>query len=100
MSVIVNLFHMILLVDCSRTSIIDVLVAISVIFAMSFIPASFVIFLIDERTSNSKHLQFVSGVNPAIYWVSTYVWDFVSIHLKIILACFGKKVSFTDLLQF
>lgn len=55
----------------------DLVVAICVIFAMSFIPASFVLFLIQERVSNSKHLQFVSGVNPTTYWVANFVWDMV-----------------------
>ncbi|XP_064607351.1 phospholipid-transporting ATPase ABCA1-like [Liolophura sinensis] len=56
----------------------DLVVAICVIFAMSFIPASFVLFLIQERVSNSKHLQFVSGVNPTIYWVANFAWDMVN----------------------
>lgn len=55
----------------------DVLIAICVIFALSFIPASFVLYLIEERTSNSKHLQFVSGVSPYIYWCANIVWDLV-----------------------
>ena len=59
----------------------DLAVAICVIFAMSFVPASFVLFLIEERVSNSKHLQFVSGINPTIYWVSTWMWDMVSLLL-------------------
>ncbi|XP_061107852.1 phospholipid-transporting ATPase ABCA1-like [Conger conger] len=53
----------------------DVVVSICVIFAMSFIPASFVLFLIQERVSKAKHLQFVSGVNPAVYWVANFAWD-------------------------
>ncbi|KAF3697971.1 ATP-binding cassette sub-family A member 7 [Channa argus] len=53
----------------------DVVVSICVIFAMSFIPASFVLFLIQERVNKAKHLQFVSGVNPAVYWVANFAWD-------------------------
>ncbi|ESP01294.1 hypothetical protein LOTGIDRAFT_212836 [Lottia gigantea] len=60
------------------TSVIDLIVAICVIFAMSFIPASFLIFLIEERVSDSKHMQFVSGINPTIYWISTFAWDMVN----------------------
>ena len=59
-------------------SVVDVLIAISVIFAMSNVPASFVMFLIEERASNSKHLQFVSGVNPVVYWLANFTWDIVS----------------------
>ncbi|XP_069482200.1 phospholipid-transporting ATPase ABCA1-like isoform X2 [Ambystoma mexicanum] len=53
----------------------DMIVSICVIFAMSFIPASFVLFLIQERVTKAKHLQFVSGVNPAIYWLANFSWD-------------------------
>lgn len=57
---------------------IDVVIAICVIFAMSFIPASFTMVLIEERASNSKHLQFVSGVNPFMYWVTNFFWDMIN----------------------
>lgn len=65
----------------------DVLVATCVIFAMSFIPASFVMILIEERISSSKHLQFVSGVNPTVYWSTNFLWDMVGslLHLNQIL---------------
>nr|XP_058969338.1 ATP-binding cassette sub-family A member 2-like [Pocillopora verrucosa] len=53
----------------------DLVIAIFVIIAMSFVPASFVVFLVTERASKAKHLQFVSGVDPVIYWLSNYVWD-------------------------
>ncbi|NWR58998.1 ABCA1 protein, partial [Bucorvus abyssinicus] len=54
---------------------VDVLVSICVIFAMSFVPASFVLFLIEERVSKAKHLQFVSGMKPVTYWLGNFAWD-------------------------
>ncbi|CAN8201484.1 unnamed protein product [Coccothraustes coccothraustes] len=54
---------------------VDVLVSICVIFAMSFVPASFVVFLIEERVSKAKHLQFVSGMKPVTYWLGNFAWD-------------------------
>ncbi|KAJ7993337.1 hypothetical protein DPEC_G00271380 [Dallia pectoralis] len=57
------------------TTSVDVLVSICVMFAMSFVPASFVLFLIEERVSKAKHLQFVSGVRPILYWLANYTWD-------------------------
>ncbi|XP_047441411.1 phospholipid-transporting ATPase ABCA1-like [Mugil cephalus] len=57
------------------TTSVDVLVSICVIFAMSFVPASFVVFLIQERVSKSKHMQFISGVQPLLYWTANYTWD-------------------------
>ncbi|XP_053533603.1 phospholipid-transporting ATPase ABCA1 isoform X1 [Ictalurus punctatus] len=74
----------------------DVVVAICVIFAMSFIPASFVLFLIQERVSKAKHLQFVSGVNPAVYWVANFTWDMCNyvvpcLIVIVIFLCFQQK---------
>uniref|UniRef100_A0A3Q1AP80 P-type phospholipid transporter n=1 Tax=Amphiprion ocellaris TaxID=80972 RepID=A0A3Q1AP80_AMPOC len=60
------------------TTSVDVLVSICVIFAMSFVPASFVLFLIEERVSKAKHLQFVSGVKPILYWMANFVWDMLN----------------------
>uniref|UniRef100_H3CLI7 ATP binding cassette subfamily A member 1 n=1 Tax=Tetraodon nigroviridis TaxID=99883 RepID=H3CLI7_TETNG len=57
------------------TTSVDVLVSICVIFAMSFVPASFVVFLIQERVSTAKHMQFISGVQPLLYWLANFTWD-------------------------
>ena len=63
------------------------MIAIFVIIAMSFVPASFVVFLVTERASKAKHLQFVSGVDPVIYWLSNYAWDVVSFFYSL---CFAQ----------
>ncbi|XP_077412565.1 retinal-specific phospholipid-transporting ATPase ABCA4 isoform X2 [Vanacampus margaritifer] len=60
------------------TTSVNAVVGICVIFAMSFIPASFVLYLIQERATKAKHLQFVSGVSPFIYWLSNFFWDMVN----------------------
>uniref|UniRef100_A0A3Q3DZJ6 ATP binding cassette subfamily A member 1 n=1 Tax=Hippocampus comes TaxID=109280 RepID=A0A3Q3DZJ6_HIPCM len=59
------------------TTSVDVLVSICVIFAMSFVPASFVVFLIQERVSKTKHMHFISGVHPLLYWTANFIWDMV-----------------------
>uniref|UniRef100_A0AAQ5YL96 P-type phospholipid transporter n=1 Tax=Amphiprion ocellaris TaxID=80972 RepID=A0AAQ5YL96_AMPOC len=64
------------------TTSVDAVVAICVIFAMSFIPASFVLYLIQERVTKAKHLQFVSGVSPLVYWVSNFFWDMINYSLS------------------
>lgn len=46
-------------------------------FGMSFLAASFVYFLIQERTTKAKHLQFVSGVNFVTYWAASAIWDYI-----------------------
>ncbi|XP_078575167.1 phospholipid-transporting ATPase ABCA1-like isoform X1 [Branchiostoma floridae x Branchiostoma japonicum] len=66
----------------------DVVIAICVIFALSFVPASFVVFLIGERVSKSKHLQFVSGVNPTVYWCANFTWDMCSYLVSAMLCVF------------
>lgn len=71
-----------------RASGVDLVIAICMIFAMSFIPASFTMVLIEERASNSKHLQFVSGVNPTVYWISNSAWDMLSYFVSCVLMLF------------
>uniref|UniRef100_A0A8C4MUM7 ATP binding cassette subfamily A member 7 n=1 Tax=Equus asinus asinus TaxID=83772 RepID=A0A8C4MUM7_EQUAS len=56
-------------------SSVDVLVSICVVFAMSFIPASFTLVLIEERVTGAKHLQFMGGLPPTLYWLSNFLWD-------------------------
>ncbi|XP_075395947.1 retinal-specific phospholipid-transporting ATPase ABCA4 [Tenrec ecaudatus] len=60
------------------TTSVDAVVAICVIFAMSFVPASFVLYLIQERVNKAKHLQFVSGVSPITYWLTNFLWDIMN----------------------
>ncbi|XP_028661720.1 phospholipid-transporting ATPase ABCA1a [Erpetoichthys calabaricus] len=86
------------------TTSVDVVVSICVIFAMSFVPASFVVFLIQERVSKSKHMQFISGVKPGLYWLANFVWDMCNYVVPatlviIIFICFQQKsyVSSTNL---
>ncbi|KAM4720611.1 retinal-specific phospholipid-transporting ATPase ABCA4 isoform 1-T1 [Rhinophrynus dorsalis] len=67
------------------TTSVDVVVAICVIFAMSFIPASFVLYLIQERVSNSKHLQFVNGITPTIYWITNFAWDIANYAISVVM---------------
>ena len=52
-------------------------VAIFVILALSFVPASFLVYLVEDRVSKSKHLQLVSGLNPIVYWTANFTWDLV-----------------------
>ncbi|NWY05107.1 ABCA1 protein, partial [Nothoprocta ornata] len=75
---------------------VDVLVSICVIFAMSFVPASFVLFLIEERVSKAKHLQFVSGLKPVTYWLGNFAWDMCNylvpaLLVVLIFVCFQQK---------
>jgi len=46
--------------------------------AFSFIPATFAVFIVKERSSKAKHLQQLSGVSTLAYWFSSYVWEFLN----------------------
>ncbi|KAM6294790.1 LOW QUALITY PROTEIN: phospholipid-transporting ATPase ABCA7 [Aegotheles albertisi] len=75
---------------------VDVLVSVCVIFAMSFVPASFVLFLIEERVSKAKHLQFVSGMKPITYWLGNFAWDMCNylvpaLLVVLIFVCFQQQ---------
>ncbi|XP_047311317.1 ABC transporter A family member 1 [Impatiens glandulifera] len=57
----------------------DAFAAVIIInIAFSFIPASFAVSIVKEYEVKAKHQQLISGVSVWSYWVSTYVWDFVS----------------------
>ncbi|KAK2086827.1 Phospholipid-transporting ATPase abca7 [Saguinus oedipus] len=58
-------------------SSVDVLVSICVVFAMSFVPASFTLVLIEERVTRAKHLQLMGGLPPTLYWLGNFLWDMV-----------------------
>ena len=63
--------------SCRWKGIVNLFVAIFVIIALAFVPASFVVYLVEDRVNKSKYLQLVSGLNPVVYWVSNYLWDLV-----------------------
>jgi ATP-binding cassette subfamily A (ABC1) protein 3 len=46
-----------------------------VVLSFPFITGSFATFVLSERESKAKHLQTVAGVQPAAYWLSTWLWD-------------------------
>lgn len=56
----------------------DVIISIFIIVAMSFVPASFTLFLVYERATKSKHIQYINGLFPLIYWVTNFVWDLLN----------------------
>lgn len=56
-------------------TILSILAAIFLLIPFGYIPGAFIVFLVKERVSKSKHLQLVSGVNMTSYWLGQYVWD-------------------------
>ena len=55
--------------------ILSLFASLFILIPLCYIPASFVVFVVRERVSKSKHLQLVSSVSPYLYWVSTFLWD-------------------------
>ena len=53
-------------------------ISFNIMFGMSFVASSFVLFLIRERATRAKHCQFVSGVHSATFWGATFCWDIVN----------------------
>ncbi|CAF2062271.1 unnamed protein product [Rotaria magnacalcarata] len=51
--------------------------ASSIVFGFGFMMAAFSVFLIKERVSKAKHLQFLSGAGGLNFWLTTFIWDFV-----------------------
>jgi ATP-binding cassette subfamily A (ABC1) protein 3 len=60
--------------------------------AFSLIPANFITIIIRERETNTKHLQIISGISLASYWISNFIFELLKyyfiggINLLLILA--------------
>ncbi|CAN0021601.1 unnamed protein product [Pylaiella littoralis] len=54
-------------------------VSLFILIAFSFVPAAWMAFIVREKETKAKHQQVVSGVGLEAYWLSSYLWDFVSI---------------------
>ena len=56
----------------------DVGIAMVVLLALSFIPSAFMVYLTNERISQERHMQSISGVGTTLYWFTSFLWDMVS----------------------
>lgn len=54
---------------------IDETAVILILISLTFIPASFALFLVQERKQNVKHLQVACGVSPLEFWGFNFAWD-------------------------
>jgi ATP-binding cassette subfamily A (ABC1) protein 3 len=53
-------------------------VALLLQLGMSFFSASFVDFVVAERASKAKHMQFLGGVRVGMFWGSAILFDFLN----------------------
>lgn len=63
-------------IDSLKTDTSGFNLALFLIFGIGFLLPSFAIFIVSERASKSKHIQFVSGLNMSVYWFTNMIWDF------------------------
>jgi ATP-binding cassette subfamily A (ABC1) protein 3 len=69
-------------------------IASGLTFGFAFLLSSFAVFLIKERVSGSKHLQFMNGSNRIIFWVSTLTWDLINYLIPVAAVLVVLKVYF------
>jgi ATP-binding cassette subfamily A (ABC1) protein 3 len=67
-------------------AIVTVFVAIFVLIPFTFIPSTFVSFVVKEREVHALQLQRASGLNYVVYWCANFVWDMMSFIITAVLA--------------
>ena len=55
----------------------DIGISMTMLLALSFIPSAFMVYLINEKRSQQRHLQAISGVGNVLYWTASFFWDLV-----------------------
>ncbi|VEN45882.1 unnamed protein product [Callosobruchus maculatus] len=70
-------------------------IALYTTFAFVFTSCFYIMFIVRENTCKSKHLQFVAGTKIPIFWLVTFVFDFITYILVCLLtlttlACFQE----------
>lgn len=63
-----------------------ILSALVIAISFSFMPASYVVFVVQERETKSKLVQLISGVNIYAYWLANFAWDFACFCIPAIIA--------------
>ncbi|KAM7333088.1 hypothetical protein ACRRTK_006408 [Alexandromys fortis] len=51
---------------------------VNFLFGIAFLSSSFSILTVTEENTKSKHIQFISGVSAAAFWLSALLWDLLS----------------------
>uniref|UniRef100_A0A8C5V2F7 ATP binding cassette subfamily A member 12 n=1 Tax=Microcebus murinus TaxID=30608 RepID=A0A8C5V2F7_MICMU len=57
------------------SSLIDILVALSILMGYSVTTASFVTYVVREHQTKAKQLQHISGIGVTCYWVTNFIYD-------------------------
>lgn len=56
-------------------TMLSVLASLFILIPYCYIPGAFIVFLIKEKASKSKHVHLVSGVSMTSYWIANYAFD-------------------------
>ena len=60
------------------SSIKTLMIGIVIMIPFTFIPSTYVSWVVKERECKAKHLQTVSGLNYFVYWWSNFIFDICS----------------------
>lgn len=60
-------------------------IALNLLIAMAFLASTFSVLAVSERAVQAKHIQFVSGVRVATFWLSALLWDLISFFIPSLL---------------
>uniref|UniRef100_A0A8C4M3M7 ATP binding cassette subfamily A member 12 n=1 Tax=Equus asinus asinus TaxID=83772 RepID=A0A8C4M3M7_EQUAS len=63
--------------QATMSSLIDILVALSILMGYSVTTASFVTYVVKEHQTKAKQLQHISGLGVTCYWVTNFIYDMV-----------------------
>ncbi|KAF5277492.1 hypothetical protein FQR65_LT03829 [Abscondita terminalis] len=63
-------------------------ISFNLAFAMALVSPFYIIFYVKERSSKSKHLQFVSGVSVLAFWIPAFIVDLVTFTFTSMCVCF------------
>lgn len=59
-------------------------IAFYVGLSMAFVSSLFVLFIVKEINTKSKHLQFISGVKVFVFWMASMIFD-MAVYITIVL---------------
>ncbi|XP_034485230.1 ATP-binding cassette sub-family A member 3-like isoform X3 [Drosophila innubila] len=67
------------------STIMGIVMATNLGICMCFVSTMYILFLIKERQSRAKLLQFVSGVRVWTFWLINYIWDFFTLTITCVI---------------
>lgn len=70
--------------------------ALNLSFCMSFVSSFYILFLIKERMNRAKLLQLVGGLSVQIFWLSAFIWDYITYIITAIIAIITLSVFQED----